>query len=258
MHVELFGCTGAGKSTLAHAVLRTCRSRGVKVVLGDDFVLQQVRLDWVRLPAIRTLLVDLCALVACLLTCPANLWLYVLSLRMISRLPGDVSWFEKLNLVRNVFRKTGIYEIIRRRRSDECFVVVDEGTLHAAHNLFVHVSAPPPDEEVTTFARLVALPEVAIYVAEAASVLVERTARRGHKRIVGGSEAEVERFVMRAVDTFDRLLRDLVAERRVLALEGEPVLFVRPDCQGDPSLSLVAQITRSSAGLNRAGQPEQE
>src|SRR5450759_2322075 len=127
MQIELLGCTGAGKSTLAQSILLSCRSRGLKAYLGDAFVLDLLRLEWVKPHLIRTLLVDLGAFVACLLTVPANLQLYCFSVRVILRLPGDVSWLEKLNLMRNVFKKIGINEIIRRHDRDDCMIVVDEG-----------------------------------------------------------------------------------------------------------------------------------
>src|SRR5712692_4203049 len=142
MQIELMGCTGAGKSTLARSVLQTFRAHGIDAWLGDEFVLKQVGLNWVRSGLARTLLVDLCSFFACLFTWRSNHEFYVFSVLIILWLPGSVAWPEKLNLVRNVLKKVGIYEIIRRRISDREVVLVDEGTLQAAHNLFVHVSVP--------------------------------------------------------------------------------------------------------------------
>jgi hypothetical protein len=248
MQIELLGCTGAGKSTLAQSILQSCRSRGVKAYLGDAFVLDLLRLDWVKPQLIRTLLVDFGAFVACLLTIPANVRLYCFSLRVILRLPGDVSWLEKLNLMRNVFKKIGIYEIIRRRDRDECLIVVDEGTLHAAHNLFVHVSAPPSPEDIATFARLVALPDAALYLEESEAVLIKRTLRRGHSRIAGGSRADVERFVTRAVGTFDQLVRELVSQKRIAAVRANRMIHLTRADGGDAGLGLFSSKSRLFGG----------
>src|SRR5207248_2848790 len=133
--IELFGCTGAGKSTLAQQILQACRSQGVKADLADDFVLQQLRLDWIQVALLRTLVVDAAALVACLLTGRTHARFYLFSFGVIFRLPGEVSWPERLNLARNVLKKTGIDEIVRHHAPADCVIVVDEGTLHAAHNL---------------------------------------------------------------------------------------------------------------------------
>ena len=68
MHIELIGCTSAGKSTLAGNVLAACRQQGVEILLGDEFVLRQWHLQWVRSRPVRSLLVNGVGLLASLLT----------------------------------------------------------------------------------------------------------------------------------------------------------------------------------------------
>jgi hypothetical protein len=64
--IELFGCTQAGKSTLASNIIRAGQEHGIAVLLSDDFVLQQARLNWIKSSLPRTLLLDLFSLSACL------------------------------------------------------------------------------------------------------------------------------------------------------------------------------------------------
>ena len=116
MIIEFFGSTGSGKTTLANDVLGDCRDQGIDILMGADFVLEQSRLNWIRSKFVRTLCLDLIALIACLATFRNNFKIYAFVSRVIIRLPVD--WFEKLNLTRNVLKKIGIYEIIRRCGSD--------------------------------------------------------------------------------------------------------------------------------------------
>jgi hypothetical protein len=239
MNVELFGCTGAGKSTLVRALLATCEARRIEAGTADDFVLDQFRLARVpgRLP--RTLSIDLCALAACVVAWPRRKELCRLAVRTIRDLPAVVSRPERLNLARNVLKKVGIHEIVASPLGRDRLVLVDEGTLHAAHNLFVHLAVPPRRDDVAAFARLVPLPDLAVYVSADAGTLVERTLRRGHRRIHEPSRASVERFIGRAVQTFDWLLGDLVSAQRLAPLDPANRLYARPGLVGSAPDALV-------------------
>jgi len=217
MHVELIGCTSAGKSTLAGKLLRAGRERGFEVLPGDDFVLRRRGVHWIKGRLARTLLVDFFSLAKCLMTWHKNFRFFRFALGTIVRLP--VARLEKLNLARNVLKKVGIYEIIRRSHSEQQIVLVDEGTLHAAHNLFVHDSTRPSPVDVPTFARLVPLPDAAVYVRNDESVLIDRTMARGHQRIAGRSRANVTRFVNRAVEVFEELVQQPRVKQRLLVID---------------------------------------
>src|SRR5207244_7998944 len=88
---------------------------------------------WTKSRLVRTLLVDVLALFTCLLSWRRNREFYRLSIRTISHLPAVVGWFERLNLARNVLKKVGIYELVRRLGANqEGVVVIDEGTIQTA------------------------------------------------------------------------------------------------------------------------------
>ena len=239
VQIELTGCTGAGKSTLAAALLQARQDREVDLILGDDFVLSQIRLNGIKPRLARTLLLDVSSFSACLATVRSHFELYSFAIRTVLRLP--IGGFEKLNIIRNVLKKIGMYEIIRRNASAGQVVLVDEGTLHAAHNLFVHLSVPPEAEDLATFIRLVPLPDLAVYMTQDKSVLLERTLKRGHKRVRANSDANVERFVERALEVFEALRQHPRLAQRLLVLDGQQPV-VAPRHPGDPS---VAQALRA-------------
>ena len=112
-------------------------------------------------------------------------------------------------------------------------VLVDEGTLHAAHNLFVHVGFEFDDDHVRQFAEQVPLPDVVIYVRQREEVLVERTLKRGHPRISEPTHQSVANFVHQAVLTFDQLSKhERIASRMLVVQDGmivsEPMQLPTP------------------------------
>jgi hypothetical protein len=249
MQIELIGCTGAGKSTLAGRIVEGCRARGIEVVKSEDFVLQRVRLQWIKRRLARTVLLDVISLLTCLVTWRTRPGLYRFTFRTIARVRA--SWFERLNLARNVFKKIGIHEIIRHHAGDERVVLVDEGSLHAAHNLFVHVSVGVNPADIGTFAGLVPLPDIAIYVREHERVLIERTMARGHKRVPGRSGAQVEVFIRRAIQTFEVLTQQPELVGRLLVVSTEGDVRVRQEQGGHPALSRALEILRVGMGALR-------
>ena len=139
MQIELFGCTSAGKSSLARCIVRSSRELGLDAVLSEDFVLMRARLNWIRSALVRTLLVDLLSFAACLRAWRKTREFFGFVLRSVSGLPATVVWTRRLNIARNVFKKTGVREIVQRRGSGRQLVVMDEGTLQTAHYLFVQL-----------------------------------------------------------------------------------------------------------------------
>lgn len=219
MHIELIGCTSAGKSTLAGNVLAACRQQGVEILLGDEFVLRQWHLQWVRSRPVRSLLVNGVGLLASLLTWRKNRALYRFAALVLFRL--SIPRVERLQLLRNVLKKLGVYEIIRRRSSNRQVILVDEGTLQIAHNLFVHASAAVDPALIPEFAAIVPLPDVVVYLRQPEELLVERIVERGHSRLPDRSDAQVTRFVRQAIAVFDQLVQQPAVAARVLITVGE-------------------------------------
>jgi thymidylate kinase len=250
MQIELIGCTGAGKSTLAGRIVEACHACGIEVVRSNDFVLQRVGLHWIERRLARTLLLDVISLLTCLVRWRTKLGLYRFTIRTIARLRA--SWFERLNLARNVFKKIGIHEIVRHHAGDERVVLVDEGSLQAAHNLFVHLSVGVNPADIATFAGLAPLPDVAIYVKEHERVLVERTIARGHKRIRSRSGAQVEVFIRRAIQTFEVLARQPELVGRLLVVGPDEDVRGWPSEGGHPALPRALEILRVGMGALRA------
>lgn len=255
MQIELIGCTSAGKSILIRKILHACHEQGIDIFLGTDFVLKQVRLNWIKNHLLRTLLMDLAALSACLVTWRRNVKFYLFATRHL--LWSPIALFEKINLLRNALKKIGIFEIIRFRSANQQVILVDEGVLQAAHNLFVHVSIEVDMEHLYTFARLVPLPDVVVYLRQPEGLLIDRTMKRGHKRIPDHSYVKVVRFVKQAVATFDKLVQCPVVENKLLIVgDGENVIEATND-KDDPIVGLFLNIIEPGCTSNIIDVPKE-
>lgn len=253
MQIELIGCTSAGKSTLIKGICQACQEQGLELLLRDDFVLKQVRLSWIKSHLPRTLLVDLVALFACLITWRRNRKFYRFATQLLFQLP--IPQLERLNLLRNVLKKIGIYEIIQFRLASQQVILVDEGVLQAAHNLFVHSSVEVETEHVSTFAGLVPLPDVVVYLKQPEALLTDRTMKRGHKRIPDRSYGTVVCFVKQAVATFEKLVQHPVIENKLLIIDGDQDVIMVKNEQEDPIMGLALKIIQSGFATTQVASP---
>jgi hypothetical protein len=240
--IELIGCTSAGKSTLASLILQFCRDEGFDVSLGEDFLLDQFHLGQVGNFTARALLVNIISLPVALSNWGKYRHFYSFSFRTITHL--QIPWREKVYLVRNILKSIGIYEIAHTR-ADSCQVILlDEGPLHSANALFVHVAAAPPEGELSEFVRVVPFPDAAVYLREREEVLIRRTIARGHKRIQNGNRSEVEQFVQSAIAMFERLSQEPLVQSKLLIVNNRQVTLPQSD-SGSPLQKFILNIIRA-------------
>ena len=246
MLIEIIGCTGAGKTTLIRRILHNCQKQGIDVSRGDDIVLKKFRLHWFKSQLPRALMVNVLALFACLITWRNNHKLYLFATRFLLKLP--IARVEKIGVLRNVLKKIGIYEIIRSRDTDRRIILMDEGTLHIAHNLFVHDSIQVTTEHLERFVKMIPFPDVFVYLRQPESLLIERTMKRGHKRISDRSYDNVVHFIKQAVTTFDKLVQYPEVENRLLLVNGGQQVTIAAHGQNNPFIIPALKIVQS--GIN--------
>jgi hypothetical protein len=242
MQIELIGCTSAGKSSLAQNILKGNHQNGFNLGTSYDFVLRWAHLNWIKDHRIRMAVLNLIALFACLFTWRKNLSFYRFVIGVILRLPDKVRLLEKLKIARIVARNVGVFEIVRRNSTDRQVVLADEGTLHIAHYLFVHVSAEPNMSDLETFIRLVSLPDVIVYVRQPESVLISRTSVRGHKRIPENASVLVNRFIKHSLAVFEKLVECSNLESRLLVVNSGEGIKPALDHLDNPLLGFAMKI----------------
>ncbi len=220
MHIELIGSTSAGKTTLAKKMVEVGKFSGVDVSLSDDFILEHLHLGWIKNDFIRRRLVEIVAF-AIWLTCLAKYKeFFSFVVREGKSFPG--SWFYRINRIRNVIRKIGIFEFISRRSGTQQIIIADnEGILQGVHNLFVHQNSQADLNNVFKYVELVPLPDVVLYLHQEESVLVARTLKRGHTRVAGSSKDKVVHFIKQAVIVFNKVVNvPKIQERLVIVDSG--------------------------------------
>lgn len=251
MQIEFIGCTSAGKSTLARRMLRVGREMGLDTQLSDDFVLKLISLNRIKNEFMRRRVIELLSLFACLIFWPKYHKFYRTAIRICRRAPG--SWFYRFNVARIALRKIGIYEIIRRCSSEQQVVLVDnEGVLQASHALFVHDTVWSSVNDLSALLQSAPLPDVAIYVSQPVSVLIERAFRRGHNRISDRSLAKVEIFIKQAVAMFDELQRHPMLADRLLVIDGKMNAVAAWEHHQDPVLDRAYKLVDACINANAA------
>jgi hypothetical protein len=231
MQIELIGCTSAGKSTLAAQLVSAGQRAGVRIEKSYDYLLQRYGVGWVHQHQFRMLLLNLLAVPAAFgyfLRQPALFWWLLLHLR---QLPAAVSVGERLKIARITCRNLGIHALIQRAPADQ-LILADEGNVQIAHYLFVHLVQQPDLAAIEAYLRLVPLPDLVLYYKQPQAVLVERTLRRGHKRIPTCTLDQVQQFIAHAAGTFAHMASVPRLQERLITVDGQSHALVQQPSAG--------------------------
>ena len=133
MIIEFIGSTGAGKTTLISEVQRRL-SQITVVATSFDVVASPLGLQRVTHLTIRNLIQEIVGFPFFIGSLYRHKAIIVFILRMLAR-QASFSFFT-INNLRSLERKIGVDEIIKRRQHDK-IILVDEGPLLLAHNVFV-------------------------------------------------------------------------------------------------------------------------
>ncbi len=243
MIVEFIGSTGAGKTTLISQVERRLTPTA-NVTTSFDVITSQVGLSRVRNPSARNIIQEVIGFSYLLRSLPRYKEIIDFSLRMLARKSDSIIF--KLNNLRSMVRKLGVYEIIRRRQGNQ-IVFVDEGTVLLAHVLFVYNRAYYTADEIKRFSSLVPLPNLIVYVKAPVDCIVKRTLERPSppRELRSRNQALIEKNVNDAVTMFDQLIATEELRDRVLIVENPESSNKRCDAAAD----LVADFIRSYQAL---------
>jgi thymidylate kinase len=217
MIIEFIGSTGAGKTTLIADVRRRL-AQTAEVASAFELVAAPLGLGRVMHPTAQNLIQELVGLPFFLLSLGRYRAFVVFILKMIAR-HANFRFFT-IHYLRSLERTIGVYELIRRRERER-IVLVDEGTIILAHNVFVYTSALYSSEDISTFARLVPLPDLIVYVSAPVDSLVKRSLQRTDppREMRSKSPALIERYTTRAVAMFEQLVKAESMRSRVLIVE---------------------------------------
>lgn len=217
MIIEFIGSTGAGKTTLISAVQRRL-AKTAEVTTSFDLVAAPLGLRGITHPTARNLIQEFVGLPFFMRSLPWHKAFIIFTLRMLAR-QANFTIFT-INNLRSLERKIGVYEIIRRYGRDR-IVLVDEGTVLSAHNVFVYSNAFYTPEEIAKFANLIPLPDVIVYVRAPVDSLINRSLQRPDppREMKSKNRALIEKYVNSAVAMFEQLVKAERIRNRVLIVE---------------------------------------
>lgn len=222
MIIEFTGPTGAGKTTCAVDLVEALQTSGKSVVfihgevktdiITEDspfkipgFILDTTRHNW------KT---DMYLLP----------WIVLFSLRfprfsffVFKKAINSPS--HKVPVFRSVLRKMGVYLYFRRRKFRDSQIVIDEGIVHIAHNIFVSPDRLLYKADVDTFIKNVPLPDKVIVCQGGRKQLLQNLKKRGQWSTRVKNEQELERFVENAVQTFDFLVSSDRLQEKIMVCD---------------------------------------
>lgn len=246
--VEFTGVTGVGKTTLWAAVKDVLSDQGIVARDAYDVILARYGLNLIRYPKLRSVIIDLLTLFPFLryISTGKGLGLLGLAIRVIRRdARGSLT---KFNLARNFAKQIGVYVLLAklRRKLDHCdFVICDEGTLHIAHNLFVHTDTAPDPREIVDFSNMAPKPDIVIWVKATKEQSIECILRRGHPRVKDSSYA-AQAFVKHGYFTFSVLCSDESVQDKLFVIDNS---F---DTMTDKSLSIQYRAQAIAARMKQS------
>jgi thymidylate kinase len=219
MYVEFTGCSGSGKSTVSEWVIRHLLRRGhhVHSVHATHFSVLGPMLRCVRHPTLQNLLLDAHGLRQCLRSSESREFMQFAG--SLLRRHAD-SFSRKLNLYRGIARKVGVHALMISQENRGEYRIVDEGIIHSAHNLFVHVRSVPDERELQEFVERVPLPDLIVCVRAPLEVLLERTLRRAD-RPISGDEARLRRYLEHGCMVFDKIISASRLQERTILIDCE-------------------------------------
>lgn len=217
MMIEFIGSTGAGKTTLIADVRRRL-AQIESVTTSFKFVASPLGLRNVTHPTARHLIQEFFGFPFFIRSVYRHKAFIIFILRMLAR-QANFSLF-MINNLRSLVRKISVFEMIKRSQHDQ-IVLVDEGTVLLAHNIFVYSSALYTSEEIARFASLVPLPDIIIYIKAPVVTMVQRSLRRTDppRELKSRNRELIEKQINRAVRMFDQLVEAENIQPRLLIVE---------------------------------------
>lgn len=182
--IEVAGPIGAGKSSLVPHLYDALLLGGARVSLLDEL-------------RVGSRPASALASAAFALRHPSLTWR-----TLQAALKAPIPWWHRRLIIGLTLGLGGRLLLAGRRVSDEHWVIVDEGFVHRAINLFGWREPPVPAEEVRAYVSAVPIQGLLVLVNAPPEVGLRRAARRGlPKRLAGRPQEFVDGFASTAHDT---------------------------------------------------------
>ena len=230
MIVEFIGSTGAGKTSLISKIHHKLAQTTV-VTTSFGLVAAPLGLSGVTHPTAQNLIQELVAFPFFISSLNRYRKFLAHTIRTFSH--NTKFSIHTINNLRSLERKIGLYEIAQRYNRDR-IILVDEGPILAAH-MFVFAGSAIASSEIDTFAALLPLPDLIVYIKAPVEVLVKRALQRPDPPREMGSKNPVmtEKYVKDATAIFDQLMSAERIRSRVLVVDNPDLTEAEHDTIAD-------------------------
>jgi thymidylate kinase len=201
MIIEITGCSGSGKTTFARMLLERFELSGYRVRHNVSFSESPIR------QLLENVYWDIIASKA--LSFSKDLYSPFIDMAAHTLLSLNTSYFSRMNMMRSIKRKVGVYEKFHRNSiNDDVVSVLDEGTIHSAHVLFAHPLGTNAYNEYQSFCVCVPVPDMLVYIRSNIKLAIQRTMVRRDPPWKFRTVDEVKSFMNNAHEMFEALLSE--------------------------------------------------
>lgn len=236
MIVEFIGSTGAGKTSLISKIHHKLAQTTV-VTTPFDLIAAPLGLMSVTHPTVQNLIQELVGFPFFIGSLNRHGKFLVHTIETFSR--NTKFSIHRINNLRSLERKIGMYEITQRYNRDQ-IILVDEGPILAAH-MFVFTGSLVTSSEIATFANLLPLPDLIVYIKAPVDVLVRRALQRPDPpREMGNKDpAMTEKYVKEATAIFNQLMESERIRSRLLVVNNPDLTVEEHDRVADDVTSSI-------------------
>ncbi|MCH2203369.1 MAG: hypothetical protein MK102_15475 [Fuerstiella sp.] len=219
MLIEIAGCSGTGKTTLAQRVAARLSEHGDSVAHSSNLVARATGTTWCKNERLRNLLVNLVLTRRCALLMATNRPLVKFSLSRIGLLGRGL--IERISRIRSTMRILACDSILRDHTVGAQLTIVDEGVIGCMHNLFAfpYADAMPSAESVHTYLALAPAPDLLVLVDAPFEVVLDRTLSRADPPLrLGKKNERISAFLANGLAAFSEIRTYTPYQKRILCV----------------------------------------
>ena len=248
MIVEFIGSTGAGKTSLISKIHHKLAQTMV-VTTPFDLIATPFGLSRVTHPTAQNLIQELVGFPFFIGSLNRHGKFLVHTIKTFSR--NTKFSVHRINNLRSLERKIGMYEITQRYNRDQ-IILVDEGPILAAH-MFVFTGSLITLSEIATFANLLPLPDLIVYIKAPLHILVRRALQRPDPPREMGNKDPVttEKYVKDATTIFDQLMESERIRSRLLVVDNPDLTVEEHDRLADGVTTLILNHEHSASKMHK-------
>jgi len=248
MIVEFIGSTGAGKTSLISKIHHKLAQKTV-VTTPFDLIAAPLGLSSVTHPTTQNLIQELVGFPFFIGSLNRHRKFLVHTIETFSR--NTKFSIHRINNLRSLERKIGMYEITQRYNRDQ-IILVDEGPILAAH-MFVFTDSLVTSSEIATFANLLPLPDLIVYIKAPVDVLVRRALQRPDSpREMGNKNPDMtEKYVKDATAIFDQLMGSERIRSRLLVVNNPDLTAEEHDRVADDVTTSILNYEQPASKMHK-------